>query len=506
MFSWDRQFWKGTVGFVRSTTMNIFTRWPHTIVMLVILLGLSPTSEALRKRDTWTKTTKVQPDAQAGGWFINLGVTGARAKITLEAPKILEVAYVFEDTPAHGKLLAGDKITGINGVPFTTAHKFGYGADFFGYQGPMMEFGEALEASQVKLGGKLTLDVMRNEKPTKVSISLGNKYGAFSKTYPYNCKKTDIILKESYEYLIKRQKPDGSWHGRPHIHAFAALAMLGSPDKKHQASAKLAAEFCAKATTGKISYGGLDGWKYTLFGTYLAEYYLITKEKWVLKELEEINQWLHKAQMKNGGWGHRPADRPGGNGYGAINVITMQAKMAWGLMIRCGLKVDATKFKATHDFVARGTNAIGYVWYKDRGKENPKYADMGRTGASAVAHYLSPVGGKTYSDFAKLNASCIGNHPVTFTDTHGSPLLGMAWTGLGALPDPAMLRKLMDHNRWHFALAHCPDGTFYYQPNRDNNPQDFGAAPRLSATATNALILSAKYKRLQMTGAKLIRQ
>lgn len=471
---------------------------------LVILLSFVVPSNALRKRDTWTKTTKVQPDAQAGGWFINLGVTGARAKITLEAPKVLEVAYVFEGTPAHGKLQVGDKITGTNGKAFTTAHKFGYGPDFFGYQGPMMEFGESLEVSQGRLGGKLTLDVIRAHRPIQVILSLGEQYGSFSKTYPYNCKKTDLILSESYAYLLKRQKPDGSWHGRPHIHAFAALAMLGSSDEKHLAAAKLAARYCAKVTNDQISYGGLDCWKYTLYGTYLAEYYLITREKWVLKELEEINQWLSKAQMKNGGWGHRPADKPGGNGYGAINVITMQAKMAWSLMMRCGLKVDATRFQATHDFVDRGTNAIGYVWYKDGGKKNPKYADMGRTGASAIAHYLSPVGGQEYLNFAKLNASCIGNHPVTFPDTHGSPLLGMAWTGLGALPDPAMFRKLMDHNRWHFALAHCPDGTFYYQPNRDNNPQDFGAAPRLSATATNALILSAKFKRLQMTGAKLI--
>lgn len=111
--------------------MNIFTRPAHTIVMLVILLGFSPSSEALRKRDTWTKTTKIEPDAQAGGWFINLGISGARAKITLGAPKALEVAYVFEGTPAHGKL---------------------------------------------------TLDVIRNEKATKVSISLGNKYGEFSKS------------------------------------------------------------------------------------------------------------------------------------------------------------------------------------------------------------------------------------------------------------------------------------------------------------------------------------
>ena len=54
-----------------------------------------------------------------------------------------------------------------------------------------------------------------------------------------------------------------------------------------------------------------------------------------------------------------------GNGYGAINAITMQGKMAWSLMMRCGIKVDRKRYKATHDFVVKGTNKIGYVWYKD---------------------------------------------------------------------------------------------------------------------------------------------
>jgi len=80
----------------------------------------------------------------------------------------------------------------------------------------------------------------------------------------------------------------------------------------------------------------------------------------------------------------------------------------------------------------------------------------------------------------------------------------MGWTALGAATDPASFRKLMDHNRWHFVLAHCPDGTFYYQPNRDNNPQDYAAAPRLAASATTALIFTVKHRKLQMTGAKLI--
>jgi hypothetical protein len=482
---------------------RIRASWLVAMSVLFLIVAIQPAS-ALRKRGTWTKQTKAKPDAEAGGWFINLGITGARAKIEVDAPKILEVTYLFKNTPAFGKLKVGDKISGVNGKAFTVPHKFGYGPKFFGYEGPMMEFGNALEKSQGDLKGKLALDILRSDKSIQVVVTLPTTYGSFSKTYPYDCKKTDRILKECYAYLLKKQNDKGVWSGRPHINAFAALALLGSGDKGHLPAAKRAAKAFAEMTTDKISYGGLDNWKYGMYGAYLGEYYLITGEKWVLPELEQINQWLYKSQMENGGWGHRPAHRPGGNGYGAIQVISMQCKMAWALMIRCGLKVDPAKYEAAHEFAVRGTNKMGYLWYKDRGNKNQSYADMGRTGASAIAHYLSPVGGKTYLDMAKLHASCIGNNPKTFPDTHGSPLLGMAWTGLGALADPVMFRKLMDHNRWHFAMAHCPDGTFYYQPNRDNNPQDYGAGPRLSATAANALILTAKFKRLQMTGAKLI--
>ena len=31
----------------------------------------------------------------------------------------------------------------------------------------------------------------------------------------------------------------------------------------------------------------------------------------------------------------------------------------------------------------------------------------------------------------------------------------------------------MDSNRWWFTLAKCPDQTFDYQPNSDNNPYVF---------------------------------
>jgi hypothetical protein len=464
-------------------------------------------ASALRSGDgaTWNKTTRNGPDAQVPGWYINLGITGARAKIPDDQPKVLEVTFVFQDTPAAGVLKVGDKIIGANGKRFAAAHKFGYGVDKFGYEGPMMDFGNALEASQGKiLKGRLAIEVMRGGQSKRVDLKLPTKYGQYSKTYPYDCPKTDRIFQELCAYLVRKQRDNGTWSGRPHINAFATLALMGSGRREYMGAVKKAVQEMGRSTSGTISFGGLPAWRYGLYGAVLGEYYLLTGEKWVPAELQEINEWLFKAQAPAGGWGHSPWKTSGeGNGYGPICVITMQCKMAWSLMQRCKLTVEPKRFAAAHAFVVKGTNSFGYVWYKDGGSRNSRYADMGRTGAAALAHYLSPSGGKEYHDYAKLAAKCIGDHPKTFPDTHGSPLLGMAWTALGAAVDPPSLRKLMDHNRWSLAMAHCPDGTFYYQPNRDNNPQDYSADPRLSASAATALILSLSTHKLQMTGAKL---
>ena len=449
-------------------------------------------------RPPYDLKTEQGPDAETGGWFINLGITGARVKILEERPTEFEVAYVFADTPAAGVLEVGDRIVGVGARRFKTPHKFGYGVDKFGYEGPMMDFAEGLERCQ-QLGGtgKLRLRIIRGDRSKNVILDVGKKYGKYSKTYPWKCAKTDLVLEETLTYLADRQREDGTWHSRPHLNAFAALSLLASKNEEYKTHTEKAARAFAAATNDVIDYGGLDCWKYTLYGIYLAEYYLATKEEWVLEELREINRWLLKAQMENGGWGHRPANRPGGNGYGGINILTMQAKMAWGLMKRCGIKVDEERYRAAHDFADRGTNDIGYVWYKDGGRENPKYADMGRTGAAALAHGIS-MDEPGYRDFALRSARCIGTHPDTFSDTHGSPILGMGWTALGAAVDPDSFRRLMDENRWWFALAQCPDGTFYYQLNRDNNPQDYTAAPRLSATAATALVLSMRDRGLEM--------
>lgn len=475
----------------------------RSLILTSALLGTlaaSPQLQAVTPIDNprYDLTTTEGPDSMAGGWMINLGTTGIRARLEKESPRTLVVGYVFPDSPAFDVLQVGDVIVGTGSRRlFSTPHKFGYGMDKFGYEGPLKEFADTLEESQRTGGpGTMRVNYERDGAQKHAIIEVGTEYGSYSATYPFDCPKTDKILEELLAYIADRQLENGTWGDRQHLNTFAALALLASGDERYRGHARKAARAFAARTSDVIDYTAYDCWTHSLYGIYLGEYYLATREAWVLDELREINRWLPKAQMANGGWGHRPAERPGGNGYGAINILAMQCKMAWALMRQCGIEIDEDGFKSAHDFVDRGTNEIGYVWYADS-VGGTGYADMGRTGAACLAHGLAPEY-PGYTAFALRSARCIGEHPDTFSDTHGSPILGMGWTGLGASLDEASFRSMMDENRWWFTLAQCGDGTFYYQPNRDNNAQDYQAAPRLSASAATALILLVRDRRLAM--------
>ena len=483
-----------------ETTTRIYRLCGYLLcVLLIQALPMSATALTKDPSTMYGRTTNAQPDKVAGGWWINLGVTGARGRIMPESPAVMEVMYVFERTPASGKLQKGDQIVGVNGKPFEN-HTFGYGRSKFGYEGPMMAIGLALETAQSG-DGKLTFDLKRGGKGLSVEINVGTKYGGFSDTFPSDCDKSERMLGEMLTYLTRRQGSNGLWSGRPHINAFAALALLASPNKEHRAAAQRAAKAMAGQTGPKVT-GGLGNWRYTLYGIVLGEYYLATRESWVLPELVEVRDALLDAQNINGpkrlnGWGHNP----GFEGYGPMSITTAQALTALGLMMDCGIDVDRERYDAGFAFLARATNDIGYVWYADGSRKG--YADMGRTGMSAIAHAVSPVGGEEYVKYALRSANCIGLHPEPFADTHASPILGMGWTAVGASISPDAFRSLMDYHVAYFNLAHCPDGTFYYQPNRDGNQQDFAADPRLSATSAMALAFSVRFQSLRMMGARI---
>ncbi|MFT7680068.1 MAG: hypothetical protein ACI8QC_004074 [Planctomycetota bacterium] len=490
---------------------------------LVVLTCLAPSALAQvhyhPNGQPWKQRARSGPDAAVGGWYYNLGLTGLRVELTEDAPTELLVRHVLEGTPGDGRVEPGDRIVGVHGRKLETPHRNGYGMDVFGPEGPLLDFARALEASQTKSRrGRLKLTLIRDGKRRTVELNIGFEYGAFGKEFPSASKKTKLVLDELHEYIEGHQRDDGSW-GNPVHNTFAPLALLASGEAKYHKAVKKSVKWHARTTSAEDE-GSLINWRYMSAAIVMSEYYLATKERWVLEELEEVRDFLMSTQYvslaqlspnvinshphampktdedAHGGWGHNP----GFEGYGPICMLTGQGALALAMMEHCGLEIDRERHQAAYDFLERGSGQEGYVWYADESANARDWADMGRTGATAVANRLSPYRGGEFQANAKRHAKVIGLHPESFPDTHGSPLMGMAYTALGAAGIDGSYRNLMQANRWWFTLAQCNDGSYYYQPNRDN--AGYGADSRLAASAVTAFILSIPAKSLLLTGKK----
>ena len=473
----------------------------------------------------WSQRADSGPDAEVPGWYYNLGLTGIRAELVANEPKALLVKHVLSKAPARNAIEIDDLIIGADGKEFSKPHRNGYGMDFFGAEGPVAELAEALEGCQAESAtGKLKLMVKRGGETIDVELDIGKKYGSYAATYPAACPKSEKILGELLDYISKQQEENGSF-GNPVHNAFAALALLGSGERKYLSPVERnLRHLCEsiKATDERTRQAGLMNWTYMGTAIVLSEYYFITKKSWVVPELERIRDLLYEGQyldmsqinpkvkeshpdsyptgpmQAHGGWGHNP----GFEGYGPIAMITAQGALTYSLMQHCGIEIDRKRHDAAYEFLKRGTGENGYLWYGDaRGGGPHDWADMGRTGAAGIAFFTSPYPENSYRGQALRYSDIIGKHPQSFPDTHGSPPMGMAYEALAAHIEPKNFRQLMDANRWWFTMAQCGDGTFYYQPNRDNAGYDSSA--RMTASSVVAFIFTIPKGNLVITGKAL---
>ncbi len=476
-----------------------------------------PAQVHYEKNHPWDQRAGSGPDAKVPGWFYNLGITGLRAQLSADEPKALLIKYVFPKSPADGQVKTGDLVIGAGGRMFKEPHRNGYGENVFGADGPISEFAQALEECQsADPKGMLPLTIRRGEQVVEVSLDVGTKYGTYAPTFPSECRKSELILTELLTYLTEHQEQDGSF-GDPVHNTFTPLALLACGEDRYLQAVERNVAYHRRVIHEQEI--GLVNWYYMSAAIVLSEYHLATGDKKVLPDLQKVHDLLAKTQYLDmaqinpkskeshpdsypkgpkdsyGGWGHNS----GFEGYGPIAMLTGQGALAYSLMQRCGVKVDRKKHDAAYEFLQRGTGKNGYVWYGDSAGGGPdNWADMGRTGAAGIACAMSPYQDAVYRERALLHAEVIGKHPQSFPDTHGSPMMGMAYTALAASVDAAGFRKLMDANRWWFTMAQCHDGSFYYQPNRDN--AGYGSDSRTIASSVTAFILSIPKRGLVMTG------
>jgi Family of unknown function (DUF6288) len=515
--------------------MSTLVRGLSIVAFLVLSWCCCPDACAVADKENqgrWTKPTVHNlPDKEVPGFLVNLGPTGARAVLT---EKSFIIKYIFKDSPAVGRLKLDDEIIGVFGKPFS-AHHFGGG---HGYEGPIMELGEAIEKAEGK-DGKLVLNLRNGSDVKDVVIDL-EAIGSFSATFPYKCKKSEIVRAKALKYLAEHPDSWSVWQA--HARSAVTLALLTSDDAKQQAIGK---EMALKWSRESPDAGTWT-WNLSYQLITLGEYHLLTKDPSVLSMMKTTVEHLEKAQysghikiwgpdnaglkkddfskvdaaqqLYDGGFGHAPYEgKYGAGGYGPMQYTTIFAVTAWQIAGRCGVPVKQDCIKRALGFIHRGTNAAGYVAYGGEFTLNSGLVDpvawkasssgdnyVGRTGAAIIAHKLSPEFADSadylvkYRDYSKKAFK-------SMPDGHADANLGIFWglMGSAASEDDTVLRTTFDYHKAYFNMARCFDGSFVLQPGRDYADDGYYMASRYHPTGTMILAYGLSNPKLLIQGIQV---
>lgn len=473
-----------------------------TLLTLALSVSIPGVAHAIADADNlgqWEKPTKIGPDKEVPGFLMNLGPTGARA-ILKETSFV--VKYVFPGSPAAGKLLIDDEITAANGKPFAK-HTFGkcYGmAPGSGYEGPIMDFGNAIEDSEGK-DGTLSLDVMRAGKPTTVTVAL-EAIGRFSDTFPKNCAKSDKLATRAIDYLL--QHPEERC-GIVHEKGMLGLALLARGKTKEAETLAMA----WNKPPGETEWT----WYPSYQSIFLSEYYLQTGDKRVIPTIEEDCKRLYKSQVldpslyKDAMHGGKPQAKNfllGGNGhgatckgYGVMTISTLMAMLTWELAEDCGVKIDTYHRDIAFDCIHDNTNQTGFMGYRHA---TDAYTPVGRQGLNLIVHHLAQR-----PDLGDYVSRVTGNMVISKTrlnDGHGDNALAWGWALLGVQlsGNTAATREFLDYNKAFLNMLRTHDGAFVIQPGRNLAEKAYYMSPRIHPTAAMVLALGMHQPKLRMQG------
>ena len=448
----------------------------------------------------WAKPINKGPDKDVPGFLVNLGPTGARA-ILKETSFV--VKYVFPKSPAHKRLNIDDEIIGANDKLFTTKHISGrqYGMGYkVGYEGPIMDFGNAIEDSEGR-DGILKLTVIRGGKKMTVKVRLP-AIGRFSKTYPLKCRKSARLVAAATQYLLAHSK---EFRSPCHKRGTVGLALL-SQGKLKEARAMA-------ASWNEVPSPRTWTWPVSYQCIFLSEYYLKTRDKSVLKTIESLTKRLYEAQVtdpavyKGRIHGGRSQDRnflKGGlghvvkiDGYGTMAITTLMAMVAWELAEDCGVKLDQRHVDLAFQCIRTNTNKSGYMGYRHaRGA----YSPVGRQGLSIIAHKLARDKGA--EEYVETVTAHLTKSKTRLNDGHGDNVLAVLWALLGIqlTGDNAAIREMFDYNKAFINMSRTHDGSFVAQPGRNSGDKGYYMSSRIHPTAAMVLVLGMSRPSLRIQG------
>jgi hypothetical protein len=315
---------------------------------------------------------------------------------------------------------------------------------------PRVQLGNMITKAEAN-GGimKIMLKDDPKGKAREVTVKIPS-LGAYSDTWPLNCKKSDKIIRQFADFLGKREKPS---HG-------AALFLLSTGEQKDL-------DVVTRWFKGKLSptRAGYP-WDIGYAGLAVCEYYLRTGDKTVLPAIESMAAQLTKG-IYNGGWAGRGAAPYRYMAGGHLNGAGVHCVTYLMLAKECGVKVDQhtfdTALKQFFRFAGHGNVAYG------DGLPESGFVDNGKTGglafAMSAAAALTPEGeDSVYAKARDISATKSFYSTSWLFHGHTGGGIGELWRGpaMGLVKEkrPTQYQSFMDERRWMYELARTHDGAF----------------------------------------------
>jgi hypothetical protein len=361
----------------------------------------------------------------------------------------MHIVNVEEGSPAAatGKLKKGQIIESVNGHTMK-------GID------PRVLLGNWITEAEAK-GGMMKLMVKDDAKSAAKEVVVKiPALGAFSKTWPLNCKKTDKIVRACANALAAnkdecRMDLNGS-----------VLFLLSTGEEKDldvvRGWMKKFVKNYKKPAEGHETYPWFAGYS----GPGFCEYYLRTGDKSVLPAIKDAADSLSRT-IYNGSWMGRGGANYSYMGGGQLNAAGLHAVTFLLMAKECGVDVDEHTLQTSlfHVYRFAGHGNVAYGDHLPEGGFTGNGKTEGLAFTLQAAANLHPDGEKSaYAKARDISANKAFYNTSWLFHGHTGGGIGELWKGrsMGLVREkrPESYRTFMDERLWMYELARTKDGLF----------------------------------------------
>jgi len=295
--------------------------------------------------------------------------------------------------------------------------------------------------------------------------------GTYSATSPWKCEKTTALIDAACQSILNR----GFFNNNNRRNEMVpnntidsnldALGLLATGEEKYLPEIRKYARAIAPPTLKiDIFEKFLHSWNAGYKNIFLCEYYLATKDEYVLPAIEQLSMGLALGQSGVGTWSHRSS-------YVKMNGLYGPAS-AYGAMnqcsITCGMSLLlAQKFIKKKEIDEAVKRSLKFLrWYIDKGtipygdhNPNPDHDNNGRNSQAAV--FFDLAGDKEAANFFTRMTLASDK---TREGGHTGHFFAWQWGTLGAARGgPAAAHAFARNTRWFTELERRFNGGSFFQ-------------------------------------------